>query len=216
MSNDIIRKLIKAIISFVTEKESYVTKTKLLKYLYLIDIEYYRMHDKTLTGFNWIYYHYGPWAHEYEKIYEDMAAKEELRIDLSVRPDLETQFLTTEEYVELEEALEDSELKSEAERILERWADEPLGKILDYVYFYTEPMERAIKGQPLDFSKVHKEKEKPYPLPKGTLSQKEIGQIKKQFYEKHKVIKEKTPYPNIEYGEDYWKGVKRLLEDKKY
>ena len=40
---------------------SYFTKTKLLKLLYLFDVEYYRIHRIIFfTGFSWKFYHLGP------------------------------------------------------------------------------------------------------------------------------------------------------------
>ena len=179
-----IKKLIKAIVSFVTEKDGYVTKTKLLKYLYLIDIEYYRFFRCTFTGFNWIYYHYGPWAKEYEEIYENMIKTGELRVTQGSRPDLETQFISTEEKVDPEGLFKGIELQIAIRRLLTRWSDEPLGRMLDYVYFYTEPMENADKGRPLDFSKISEEKEGSYSLPKSTLSRHQIDEIRKNFYKK--------------------------------
>jgi hypothetical protein len=34
--------------------------------------------------------------------------------------------------------------------IVERWATEPTRKLLDYVYFETEPMENPVRGERLD------------------------------------------------------------------
>ena len=50
-------KLIAAVVTWVVEQGSYVTKTKLLKLLYLFDIEYYRVHRQTFTGFSWKFFH---------------------------------------------------------------------------------------------------------------------------------------------------------------
>ena len=36
--------LITAVVSYVTKREGYITKTKLLKLLYLFDVEFYRAH----------------------------------------------------------------------------------------------------------------------------------------------------------------------------
>src|SRR5690348_15440932 len=45
-----------------------VGKTKLLKLLYLSDIEYFRVFRRTLTGFDWRFYLYGPWAPQFDEI----------------------------------------------------------------------------------------------------------------------------------------------------
>ena len=44
------------------EVEGTANKTKLLKLLYLTDIEFFRAAEQPLTGFDWIYYLYGPWS----------------------------------------------------------------------------------------------------------------------------------------------------------
>jgi hypothetical protein len=59
-------RLFAAIVSFVQERGSYVTKTKLLKLLYLFDVEYFRAHRKIFTGLKWKFFHLGPWAAEYD------------------------------------------------------------------------------------------------------------------------------------------------------
>jgi hypothetical protein len=42
-------------------------KTKLVKLLYLIDIESYRRYSRRLTGLDWLFYHYGPYALEIDQ-----------------------------------------------------------------------------------------------------------------------------------------------------
>ena len=46
MSNPL-AKLITAVVWYVTEREGYITKTKLLKLLYLSDVEFYPAHGNT-------------------------------------------------------------------------------------------------------------------------------------------------------------------------
>jgi len=43
------------------------------------------------------------------------------------------------------------------DHVLDRWALEDLWPLLDYVYFETEPMQGARRGDILDFSKVSRE-----------------------------------------------------------
>jgi hypothetical protein len=61
-----------AILSRVQEKHVFVNKTKLLKLLYLVDIEHYRRFGKTLTEFDWKFYLYGPWTAEYDGLLEGL------------------------------------------------------------------------------------------------------------------------------------------------
>ena len=62
MDTSSIEKLMIAIVSWAVEQGSYITKTKLLKLLYLFDVEYYRVHRRTFTGFSWKFFHLGPWV----------------------------------------------------------------------------------------------------------------------------------------------------------
>lgn len=48
--------LVQDILTRVRERQGYVTKTKLFKYLYLVDVESYRFRERLLTGFNWIFF----------------------------------------------------------------------------------------------------------------------------------------------------------------
>jgi Protein of unknown function (DUF4065) len=56
--------LVQALLCRARQREGFTTKTKLVKYLYLADVEHYRRTGKQLTGFRWIFHHYGPWSVE--------------------------------------------------------------------------------------------------------------------------------------------------------
>jgi hypothetical protein len=147
-------RLLQAILSRVRDREGYATKTKLVKYLYLIDLAAYRRSGQLLTGFTWVFHHYGPWAKEFEGLYEQAAQTEAIRIRPGTRPDLETEFVDTCERVELGEVIPEVGLELEARQLIDTWADRRLGEMLDHVYFQTEPMEGAERGERLDFGKV--------------------------------------------------------------
>ena len=42
--------------------------------------------------------------------------------------------------------------------VLKRWGTRKTGEILNHVYFQTEPMEGAVRNQPLDFSLIATER----------------------------------------------------------
>jgi hypothetical protein len=54
-----------------------IGKTRLIKLLYLIDIENYRLNQKVLTGLDWIFYKYGPYAFEVDKFLDKIGVIEE-------------------------------------------------------------------------------------------------------------------------------------------
>jgi hypothetical protein len=98
-------RVIQAVLSRVHEREGYVTKTKLLKYLYLFDLETYRRTGRALTGFEWIFHLYGPWAPQYDGLYADLVRSGGLRVTPGTRPELDTEFLSSPRRVELQDVV---------------------------------------------------------------------------------------------------------------
>ena len=49
------------------------SKTKLLKLLYLIDVEAVRRTGSTYTRWDWVFLHFGPWASEYDSTLDQLA-----------------------------------------------------------------------------------------------------------------------------------------------
>lgn len=173
--------MIRAICSRVQEREGYLNKTKLIKYLYLIDVEYYRVYKELFTGFNWIFKDFGPWAFEYNDIFEAMKRSPDFRIDEGNKPDLDTKFIRTKESLELGNVISDFDINLKVLRIIDRWADETTAPMLNYVYFYTEPMVDGERGKSLDFTKIHHLEPIPkFELSKGSLSVKKLSELKKE------------------------------------
>jgi hypothetical protein len=147
-------RMLQAILTRVRDQEGYAIKTKLVKYLYLLDLAAYRRTGRLLTGFTWIFHHYGPWTREFEDLYEQAAHAGAIRVRPGTRPDLETEFIEPTARVELGDVIADPVLEIEARHIIDAWADRRLGEMLDHVYFETEPMAAAERGDPLDFTTV--------------------------------------------------------------
>jgi hypothetical protein len=152
--NPVIRQLIPAIVSYVTDHGGYLTKTKLLKLLYLFDVEYFRVHRRTFSGFNWKFFHLGPWTPEFDPIVQDLVEGGYLTEASSTRTDYETRFYRTPEHLELEDILKSYKEEAILREILDVWGDRTTGEILDHVYFRTEPMELGSRNEPLDFNKI--------------------------------------------------------------
>jgi hypothetical protein len=146
--------LIPAVVSYVTHKGGYVTKTKLLKLLYLCDVEYYRAFRRLLTGFQWKFFHLGPWSSELDPILQELVSRGVLVEQVSSRPDYDTKFFRTSEDFDLGRLFGTFKEEVPVKRVLERWAESSTGEILDHVYFHTEPMEHGIRNEPLDFTTV--------------------------------------------------------------
>lgn len=212
--------LIKAICSRVQEREGYLNKTKLIKYLYLIDVEYYRRHGAVFTGFNWIFYDYGPWAYEYNEIFDEINISPDFTLRTGSSPELDTQFISVSDGVETSFVFDDLENQIAARPIIDRWAIESLSQMLNYVYFHTEPMVVAIRHQKLDFGKIRKLDPIPkFELTKGNLTKSEKEKIRKKIQERvsQKIVarmrNEFTP-PN--YDQVYSEGMRVLEEESDY
>lgn len=131
-------------------------RAKLVKLLYLVDVEYYRRWAETLTGLRWVFYHYGPYAPAIDQAIDSLGLdiqEESVSVSLASR----TGILDVPEhlYNEAEKQLTSQE-KNLTNRILDAWALEDLNPLLSYVYFHTEPMSNAIRGQELDFSGINR------------------------------------------------------------
>src|SRR5215831_13720507 len=153
-----IEKLIGAIVTWVVREGSYVTKTKLLKLLYLFDVEYYRKHRQTFTAFTWKFFHLGPWAAEYDTALNGLLAHGILTEQRSNATEYDTAFYRPGEHLETRRAVGSVADESILLGVLKRWGTWTTGEILNHVYFQTEPLESGIRNQPLDFSVIAAER----------------------------------------------------------
>src|SRR5262249_1119378 len=103
--NPKLKDLMAAIVSRVNERGSGVSKTKLLKLLYLFDIEWFRRHKETFSGFDWQFYLLGPWTGEYDPTLEKYEANGSLQRERSTDA-YGTEFITTNETVRLRDLFE--------------------------------------------------------------------------------------------------------------
>src|SRR6266850_2574426 len=174
MNNSLIE-LIVAVVSYITEHGGYVTKTKLLKLLYLFDVEFYRAHGKTFTDFQWKYFHLGPWTREFDPVLDTLLSNGDLIERTSERAEFETKFLHSSEPIDLRRPLQNYGDEAILKSILDTWGPSTTGEILDYVYFRTEPMEHGVRNENLDYSRVIQQVPRIY---KRSASNKTAGEIK--------------------------------------
>jgi hypothetical protein len=182
--NPSLPELIVAVVSYVTEHGGYITKTKLLKLLYLFDVEFYRAHSRTFTGFQWKYFHLGPWTREFDPLLESLLTKDELTEHLSERSEFDTRFLRSSEIRDLRRAVANYKDEAILKLVLDTWGPSTTGEILDYVYFRTEPMEYGVRNESLDFSKVLQQIPGPYKRMPSEKSPGEIKALRRQFGQK--------------------------------
>lgn len=192
------------------KREQYsMGRTKLVKLLYLIDLEYYRYNRKLLTGAKWIFYHYGPYSRELNAIIDETPGiifkdKEYIGAEKDFI-DYEVEWETSEfDGVE-------PEIRAITEKTRERWGSQDLATLLDYVYFDTEPMQGVQRNEPLRFDNVNTQPKKIPPLPdvEANVSQQKKQEIKALFVERKKKL-EKLIEAKPTYDEVYFKALKQM------
>jgi hypothetical protein len=173
------------IINQIQEHGAHPIKTQLMKLMYLLDLEYYRRYSKTVSEVEWIYYHHGPYSPQLDRM-------------LGVLPDVEeSEFVSragrkgytysSEADVDRNEqeliAVFGYSTKSVLDRVLDRWALEDLWVLLDYVYFETEPMQNAHRGESLDFSKVIPGETRMTTLPRTEFPKDKLAKLRQRLAE---------------------------------
>jgi hypothetical protein len=66
----------KLILFFVLRTKGHITKTQLVKFLYLADLYAIKWLGKQITDLEWVYYKYGPWEEDIQATLEKMDGRE--------------------------------------------------------------------------------------------------------------------------------------------
>lgn len=176
--------------------------TRLVKLLYLADLEWRRRHGgEPLSNWNWQFWHFGPYAFEFKELFADQNAEE-----IEIRTGKTAKFVNFDS-----EELKKRDLPDEVSRlmkpIVERWIGVDLNLLLDYVYFETEPMEQAKRGEKLDFSSLS-----PLPTPvrvAPNIDKEKLRAIRSAIANRVRELalsREKAEIPlSLLQGEEFWK-----------
>lgn len=109
-------------------------KTRLVKLMYLTEVEYYRRTGKRLTDLPWKFHHFGPYASVLGN-YLGNPNVDSIAWSITHRANPA-----------------DHDVLRCVVQVVQRWGDADLNELLDYVYFETEPMQAAHRGERLEFS----------------------------------------------------------------
>lgn len=210
--NPTLSELIVAVVSYVNEHGGYITKTKLLKLLYLFDVEFYRAYGRTFTQFQWKYFHLGPWTREFDPLLDRLLSRGKLVGHTSERSEFDTQFLRASESVDLRKPVANYKEEAILKIVLDTWGTTTTGEILDYVYFQTEPMEYGIRNENLDFSKIVQQLPGQY---RRTASDKPPGEIKALRRQFDQEVAARLAQPNFQftpprYDEEFRAAIEKL------
>jgi len=156
-----LNELISYIVARVKDAGGPLGRTKLVKLLYLMDLEHYRRTGKLLTGLDWVFYHYGPYVMALPGILAsmDLDIPEETHVTATGR---KAKVFRPSYQLEPDEDRLAKKIGPVGTRIardvLDTWGDQDLTPILDFVYFHTEPMKEAKPGERLDFTTVNRDR----------------------------------------------------------
>lgn len=156
----------------VTQQGGWAGKTRLIKLLYLVDLQTARSTgaEHGASGTRWLFYHYGPYGFEIEDA-----------LQRSADDALVLERRTTEEGYEAhlfaptrtpDQNILPQPLRARCDRWADQWALTDLNELLDFVYFATPPMREARRHERLDLL-AHLEEDWPpsaRPLPPPTVS----------------------------------------------
>lgn len=126
--------------------------TKVVKLVYLIDVEYYRSFGRTLSGLQWRFHHYGPWD---EAIYSTLQPRlRGIEPREVITPKGKGTTWRVVNAPDPDELFVRAADQSVVDRVLSRWGEMETGFVLEHVYEDTEPMQGARFGEVLDFAKI--------------------------------------------------------------
>ena len=150
-----LKPLIAYLIDQVRDQEGTLNKTALVKLVYLVEVEYWRRHGRSVTGLEWRFHHYGPYSVELDREIDDNPLFQVFggrRSGYGFSPSREWKEIQAAFNMNYEPVVEKI-----ADDVVKQWGLETLETILEYVYFETEPMQEAQRGEILDFSKIRME-----------------------------------------------------------
>ena len=217
MTNHLLRHLIAYVIIGLFDMSVGFGKTKLVKLLYLIDVDNYRRRGATISGLEWRFYHYGPYAFEID------AALKELELDIpqdSVTTETGNRATIFRPIRGLRSKLSEyipsqSDLRF-VDRIIKDWGEVDLNPLLNHVYFFTEPMQHAERGEILDFSTIQRHQHNLSTGHNDLLSTDIINEYKSRFQEA-KVRRSRQPlYPAPRFDMVYKEGLDHMLIEESH
>ena len=191
--------LVLAILGEAAAARVSLSKTKLLKLVYLADIEMFRRTGRTASGWKWRFLHFGPWAPEYDQCLERLAATNKVTVT-TLHGDRDTQLVGSLLREFDVSTLDESAVRMSVRGVVNRWVGVDLREILDYVYFDTEPMREVERGSDLNFGTVPQGEVTPYKRLESPGGATKVHAIRRQLNigSRPSVVREnRAPYINF-------------------
>lgn len=168
------------ILSEADQKSLTLSKTQLVKLLYLTEVEFYRESGERLTNLDWLFHHYGPYALEIDTLLKEKEFEMEKKETKSER---EVQLYKIAEPTPKYASFVDAKVSLIIKQMVGAWGKKPLEELLDFVYFETEPMQAVEqRGDHLDFSVISREPlPVVVPLKASKETERKIAELRKSF-----------------------------------
>ncbi len=169
------------------------------------------MHRRTLTSFQWKYFHLGPWTNEFDPLLVELVAVSSLQESWSDKSEHETRFFHSSASPDLGKLF--NTLKDEAivKIVLDTWGSRTTAEILDYVYFQTEPMEHGVRNEPLDFSRISSHVAEPYKRSSSGKTKHEIARLRGEFKRKASAANEmRFDFTPPRYDAEFLEAMEKL------
>jgi uncharacterized phage-associated protein len=184
-----IKDIFLALIDTIKKNNLNVGKVKFVKLLYLMEWRYAQLNNSRLTDLDWKFWHYGPYPMNFESVLEEAGIKPpkfQLDDDMDFYNFLH---VTTSEYNVSRPIL------NLMESIIQEWGSQDTNKLLDYVYFRTDPMVNAKRSQDINFfiSHPHLHYTKPETIFISKDTKKKIKELVKNL--NNKIENDKVPGP---------------------
>lgn len=148
-----LEELILYVVGRSSNRGATLTRTKLVKLVYLIDVARAEGLGRTLTGLRWRFLHYGPYAPALGPVLEELESREAI---------YGGSFGEATLYQGAKDVPDGDDWPASicmsVNRVVDDWAGAELNKLLDHVYFHTTPMQGVQRGEELDFSLVERER----------------------------------------------------------
>jgi hypothetical protein len=148
MKFEFVLKLFIYLVDRLQNLEAPISTIRVIKLLYLIDLEYFKHYKTTLTTIEWVRYKFGPYFFAATDVIRSSGIELEM-----VETARDVGFTRTFKSSKPQDISKDVPFATESliNRITEQWAHENLKTILKFVY-NTQPVKETDFGKPIDFS----------------------------------------------------------------
>lgn len=191
---------LQVLVKEAVEAGFFMRRIILVKYLYLLDVYMAQETGHKFTDINWIFWKFGPYSNDANDFVDEL-----LRLRLVKEKVTETRYetdLIQYEPIDLTVSRKDiwrflppKVLNKIFNIDLKRFADDTY-KLLDYVYFDTEPMQNVHMRDVLKFDNLVKDLEKE-PIELKPISKTKFNKVKKMLTQ-HKSISAEKLFPTFD------------------